>query len=47
MGKWDGGKLYWFCFIFWIIVFALYMVVGKNTEREEKYDYWMKREYNF
>ena len=36
MGKWDGGKLYWFCFILWIVVFVLYMAVGKNTEKRRK-----------
>ena len=36
MGKSYGGKLYWFCFIFWIVVFVLYTVVGKNTEKRRK-----------
>ena len=36
MGKRDGGKLYWFCFILWIVVFVLYMVVGKNIEKRRK-----------
>ena len=36
MGKWDGGKLYWFCFIFWIVVFVLYVVVENNTEKRRK-----------
>ena len=36
IGKWDGSKLYWFCFIFWIVVFVLYMVVGKNIEKRRK-----------
>ena len=36
IGKWNGGKLYWFCFIFWIVVFVLYIVVGKNIEKRRK-----------
>ena len=36
MVKWDGGKLDQFCFIFWIVVFVLYMVVGENTKKRRK-----------
>ena len=36
IGKWNGGKLYWFCFILCIVVFVLYMVVGKNIEKRRK-----------
>ena len=34
--KWGGGNLYQFCFIFWIVVFVLYMVIGENTEKIRK-----------
>ena len=45
--KWDGGNLYRFCFIFWIVIFVIYMVVAENDEKRRKILLLNEQEYIF
>ena len=48
MGKWDGGKLYWFFFYFLnCCVCVIYGCWEEYGKEKKKYDYWMRMEYNF